>query len=140
MTPRSERCSVVGTYCLHAHDGLLHLGDIRDVVLVRLELLLLNPFVDADHQLPGDVSPVIHTYGRGTGKGRGCQGPGAREGAPLPDCRSRRMALTLSCPRSEAFNGWLPIPAKAGMSSFARYQNYYTRAEHVPPAPPPAAP
>lgn len=52
----------VGTYRLHAHDGLLHLGDICDMVLIGLELLLLDPFIDAYHQLPGDVSAVIHTY------------------------------------------------------------------------------
>lgn len=60
--PPAEHCDpTVGTYSLHAHDGLLHLGDVRDVVLVGLELLLLNPLVDADHQLPGDVGTVIHT-------------------------------------------------------------------------------
>ena len=60
--PPAEHCDpTVGTYSLHAHDVLLHLGDVRDVVLVGLELLLLNPLVDADHQLPGDGGTVIHT-------------------------------------------------------------------------------
>lgn len=62
FSPPAKHCdTTVGTYSLHAHDGLLHLGDVRDVVLVGLELLLLNPLVDADHQLPGDVGTVIHT-------------------------------------------------------------------------------
>lgn len=52
----------IGTYRLHAHDGLLHLGDICDVVLIGFELLLLDPFIDAYHQLSGDVSTIIHTY------------------------------------------------------------------------------
>lgn len=52
----------VVTYRLHAHDGLLHLGDVCDVVLIGFELLLLDPFIDAYHQLSGDVSTIIHTY------------------------------------------------------------------------------
>lgn len=76
--PWGECCSVGGTYCLHAHDGLLHLGDIRDVVLIGLELLLLYPFIDAYHQLPGDVGTIIHTYQQWTGKGR--SGRQRREG------------------------------------------------------------
>lgn len=88
--PWGECCSVVGTYRLHAHNGLLHLGDIRDVVLIGLELLLLYPFIDAHHQLPGDVGTVIHTYQHGKGRGgdggggRMCQRPAAREGKPPP--------------------------------------------------------
>lgn len=46
---------------LHAHDGLLHFGDVRDVVLIGLELLLLNPLVDASHQLPEVIGTIIHT-------------------------------------------------------------------------------
>lgn len=60
MTLPERYCSAVGTYCLHAHNGLLHLGDIRDVVLIGLELLLLYPFVDAYHQFSGDVCAIIH--------------------------------------------------------------------------------
>lgn len=52
----------VVTYRLHAHDGLFHLGDVCDVVLIGFELLLLDPFIDAYHQLSGDVSTIIHTY------------------------------------------------------------------------------
>ena len=59
--PAEHHDPTVGTYSLHAHDGLLHRGDVRDVVLIGPELLLLNPLVDADHQLPGDVGTVIHT-------------------------------------------------------------------------------
>lgn len=61
-----ECCSpCVGTYRLHAHDRLLHLGDVCDMVLIGLELLLLDPLIDANHQLSGDVRAVIHTYQRG---------------------------------------------------------------------------
>lgn len=67
---------MVGTYCLHAHDGLLHFGDIRDMVLIGLELLLLYPFIDAYHQLPWDVCTVIHTYQGGVERG----GEGGEEG------------------------------------------------------------
>lgn len=72
VTPPGDYCSAAGTHCLHAHDGLLHLGDICDVVLIGLELLLLYPFVDAHYQLPGDVSAIIHTWSmrRGVGKWR----------------------------------------------------------------------
>lgn len=87
MNPQGY-CSTAGTHCLHAHDGLLHLGDIRDVVLIGLELLLLYPFVDAHHQLPGDVCAIIHTCGERKEAGRGggrCQRLEAREGKPLLD-------------------------------------------------------
>lgn len=58
---KTEDRWLVDTHCLHAHDGLLHLGDVRDVVLIGLELLLLYPLIDAYHQLPGDVSAIVHT-------------------------------------------------------------------------------
>lgn len=79
VTPRlpspTPAPGVSATYCLHAHDGLLHLGDIRDMVLVGLELLLLDPFIDADYQLPGDVGAVIHTCGwTWTWRGKGVSG------------------------------------------------------------------
>lgn len=70
MTPTGEYCSAAGTYCLHAHDGLLHLGDICDMVLIGLELLLLYPFIDAYHQLPGDVSAIIYTWSGRRGASR----------------------------------------------------------------------
>lgn len=87
VTPTEECCSAAGTYCLHAYDGLLHLGDICDMVLIGLELLLLYPFIDANHQLSRDVSAIIHTWSgrRGARRWRGrCQRPGAREGEHLP--------------------------------------------------------
>lgn len=73
-----------GTYRLHAHDGLLHLGDVCDVVLIGLELLLLDPFIDAYHQLSGDVSAVIHTYQHG-----GQDSP--------PHQSTRKVALIVFC-------------------------------------------
>lgn len=35
------------------------------MILIGFELLLLYPFIDAHHQLSGDVSAIIHTYQRG---------------------------------------------------------------------------
>lgn len=96
----SECCSVVGTYCLHAHDGLLHLGDIRDVVLIGLELLLLYPFVDAYHQFPGDVGTIIHTYQHGVG--RGGQGGGGRREAGVRGLETEKG----SPHQTEAPRGW----------------------------------
>lgn len=48
------------TYRFHAHDGLLHLGDIGDVVLVGAQLPLLYPFIDPHHHVSGDVCSVVH--------------------------------------------------------------------------------
>lgn len=75
----------MGTYRLHAHDGLLHLGDVCDVVLIGLELLLLDPFIDAYHQLSGDVSAVIHTYQHG----------GVKDFPPHQS--TKKVALTVFC-------------------------------------------
>lgn len=44
----------------HANDGLLHLGDVGDVVLVGAQLSHLYSLVDAHHHVTGDVGPVVH--------------------------------------------------------------------------------
>lgn len=49
------------SYRLHAHDGLLHLGDVGDVVLVGAQLPQLDPLVDSHHHVSGNVGSVVHT-------------------------------------------------------------------------------
>lgn len=48
----------------HAHDGLLHLGDVGDVILVGAQLPLLYPLVDAHHHVSGNVRSVVHACER----------------------------------------------------------------------------
>lgn len=83
----------MGPYRLHAHDGLLHLGDICDMVLIGFELLLLDPFIDAYHQLSGDVRTVIHTYQCG-----GVRASYKRDSISLHvEVLGRWLALIVSC-------------------------------------------
>lgn len=48
------------SYRFHAHDGLLHLGDVGDVVFVGAQLPLLYSLVDPHHHVSGDVCSVVH--------------------------------------------------------------------------------
>lgn len=48
------------TYSFHPHYGFLHLGDIGHMVLIGFELFLLDPLIDPHHQLPRNVSTIIH--------------------------------------------------------------------------------
>ncbi len=49
------------THSFQAQDGLLHTAHIGDVVLIRAQLSLLDPLINACDHVSGDVCSVIHT-------------------------------------------------------------------------------
>lgn len=57
-----KRAIFEGSYRFHAHDGLLHLGDVGDVVFVGAQLPQLYSLVDPHHHVPGDVSSVVDPW------------------------------------------------------------------------------
>lgn len=119
--PTGGGSSAGGTYRLHAHDGLLHLGDVCDMVLIGLELPLLYPFIDAYHQLPGDVGAVIHAYEEQEGEARRWR-RGASEVGASTTLMLLKGAWILPCPCFQAFKGCLPTHIKLKTSSLARHQ------------------
>lgn len=56
-----ERNSI-RTYWLLPDDELLHLLNLRDVVFVGLQLLLMNTLVNANQHVPRDVFTIIHSW------------------------------------------------------------------------------